>query len=267
MVQVLPRVRGAFSLVILDERRVIGVRDPARVPAARPREAAPGATARRPGRRALDRRRRVGGVVPLVGDRGARHRRRGVRPRRGARRDRDPRAGPCPAVGALRGRDARAVRVRAHLFRPSRLVHGGAQPVRGPAPDGRAAGHRAPGRGRSRHAGARHGRPGGRGVRGGVGPAVPRGHVPQPLRRPDVHPAVAGPAPSRRHDQAQPAPRGREREEAHRRGRLDRARHDHEADRRAAPQGRRDRGPRPDQRAADLPPVLLRHRHLRSRPS
>jgi amidophosphoribosyltransferase len=28
MVQVLPRVRGAFSLVILDERRVIGVRDP-----------------------------------------------------------------------------------------------------------------------------------------------------------------------------------------------------------------------------------------------
>ena len=27
------------------------------------------------------------------------------------------------------------------------------------------------------------------------------------------------------------------------------------------------RGPRPDQRAADLPPVLLRHRHARSRPS
>ena len=57
------------------------------------------------------------------------------------------------------------------------------------------------------------------------------------------------------------------REEAHRRRRLDRARHDHEADRRAAAQGRRDRGPRPDQRPADLPPVLLRHRHLRSRPS
>ena len=34
-----------------------------------------------------------------------------------------------------------------------------------------------------------------------------------------------------------------------------------QADRRAAPQGRRRGGPRPDQRAADLPPVLLRHRH------
>ena len=43
---------------------------------------------------------------------------------------------------------------------------------------------------------------------------------------------------------------------------FDRPRHDDEADRRAAAQGRRDRGPRPDQRPADLPPVLLRHRHV-----
>ena len=37
--------------------------------------------------------------------------------------------------------------------------------------------------------------------------------------------------------------------------------HDDEADRRAPPAGRRGRGPRPDQRPADLPPVLLRDRH------
>ena len=58
LVQVLPRVRGAFSLVILDERRVIGVRDPhgfrplvigripaeARTPEARPTAACGAAT-------------------------------------------------------------------------------------------------------------------------------------------------------------------------------------------------------------------------------
>ena len=262
LVQVLPRVRGAFTLVILDERRVIGVRDPhgfrPLVLGKLPRPQRTG----RPGRRPVDRRRRLGRLVPLVGDRRARHRRRGVRPRRGAGRDRDPRARACAPLGPLRPRIAGAVRVRAHLLRPPRLVHGGAQPVRGPAPDGRAARPRAPGRGRPGHARPRHRRAGGRGVRGGVGPAVPRGHVSQPLRRADLHPALAGAAPSRRDDQAQPAPRGRQREEADRRRRLDRPRDDHQADRRAAAQGRRDRGPRPDQRPADLPPVLLRHRHL-----
>ena len=68
-------------------------------------------------------------------------------------------------------------------------------------------------------------------------------------------------APAGRDDQAQPAPRGRARQAADRRRRLDRPRHDDQADRRAAAEGRRGRGPRPDQRPADLPPVLLRHRH------
>ena len=94
------------------------------------------------------------------------------------------------------------------------------------------------------------------------GHPVPRGHGPQPVQRPDVHPAVAGDAPARRQRQAQPAARGRPRQAADRRGRLDRARHDDQADRRPAPAGRRGRGPRPDLRPADLPPVLLRHRHL-----
>ena len=50
----------------------------------------------------------------------------------------------------------------------------------------------------------------------------------------------AGPAPPRRDDQAQPAPRGRHRQAADRRRRFDRARHDDQADRRAAAQGRGD---------------------------
>ena len=59
------------------------------------------------------------------------------------------------------------------------------------------------------------------------------GMVPQPVRRPDLHPAVAGAAPAGRDDQAQPAARGRPRQAADRRRRLDRARHDDQADRRA----------------------------------
>ena len=68
------------------------------------------------------------------------------------------------------------------------------------------------------------GRPGRGRLRRGQRPAVPRGDVPQPLRRPDVHPAVGRAAPSGRDHQAQPAARGRGRQEADRRRRLDRAR-------------------------------------------
>ena len=57
---------------------------------------------------------------------------------------------------------------------------------------GDAARRRAPGRRRPRHARAGHRRPRGGRVRRGVRHPVPRGDVPQPLRRPDVHPAVAG---------------------------------------------------------------------------
>ena len=105
----------------------------------------------------------VGRLVPVVRDGGPRHRRRRVRPRRPAGRDGHPRAGPGAALGPLRRRDARAVRLRAHLLRPARLVHGGPQPVRGPSQDGHAAGDRAPDRrrprdARPRHRGARRGR-------------------------------------------------------------------------------------------------------------
>ena len=73
--RVLPRVRGAYTLVVLDERRVIGVRDPfgfrPLVLGRLPRAALGG-----PGRRAVaGRRRRVHRLVPVVGDRRPRHRR------------------------------------------------------------------------------------------------------------------------------------------------------------------------------------------------
>ena len=114
---------------------------------------------------------------------------------------------------------------------------------------------------RSRDARPRHRRRGRGGLRRGVGHPVPRGPRPQPLHRPDVHPAVPDDAPARRDDQAEPASRGRPRQAPDGRRRLDRAGHDDEADRGAPPEGRRGGGPPPDQRPADLPPLLLRHRH------
>ena len=214
LVQVLPRVKGAFSLVILDERRVIGVRDPhgfrPLVLGRLPRTALVGGPT--DGLWSGDE--AEAGLVPLLRDGRPRHRRRRVRPRRGAGRDRHPRARPGAPLGPLRGGHPGAVRVRAHLLRPAGLVHGGPQPLRGAAPDGDAAGRGASGRGGPGHARARHRRAGRGGVRRGVGDPVPRGHVPQPLRRADLHPAVAGAPPSGRDDQAQSAARGRERQEA-----------------------------------------------------
>ena len=118
LVRVLPRVRGAYSLVVLDERRLIGVRDPhgfrplvlGRLPAA---PDTPGLVGRR------RRGRRLG---PLVRDGRPRRRRRRLRPRRGAGRARRPGArGRRPARSASRGRDAGPLRLRAHLLRPARI--------------------------------------------------------------------------------------------------------------------------------------------------
>ena len=157
LLQVLPRVRGAFSAG--DPRPEAGHRRArsARVPPARPGPAA----GQRPGRRRPERRHALGrrgaaGLVPVVGDGGARHRRSRVHPRRGARRDRGPGARAAAAFDPLRRGEPEAVRVRAHLLRPPRLVHGGAQPVRGAPADGRATGDRARDRRGPGHAGPRH---------------------------------------------------------------------------------------------------------------
>jgi amidophosphoribosyltransferase len=75
-----------------------------------------------------------------------------------------------------------ALRVRAHLLRPARFVHGGPQPVRGATPDGYPARDRASVPSRPRHAGARHGCARGRRLRRALRHPVPRGDRPQPLR-------------------------------------------------------------------------------------
>ncbi len=106
-----------------------------------------------------------------------------------------------------------------------------------------------------------HGCAGRRRVCRGIRDPVPGGTGSKPVLRANVHPAVAGDAPARRQRQAEPAARGGARPEADRRGRFDRARQHHQADRGAAAPGRGSRGPRPDQRAAYLPPLLLRDRH------
>ena len=96
--RVLPRVRGAYSLVVLDERRVIGVRDPfgfrplvlGRLPNAAS------------GHGPLGGRRRIDWVVHRVRDGGAGHRRCRIRSGRRAGRARGARAGRRPALGPLR---------------------------------------------------------------------------------------------------------------------------------------------------------------------
>ena len=221
---------GARRVQPRDPRRAAGHRRarPARVPAARPRAGCRFPAATRPGLWGDD----TGRLDPRLGDRGARHRRRRVRARRGARRDRGPRARSRAGLGPLRRGDARPVRLRAHLLRPAGLLHGGPQPVRGPAPDGdpargRAPGRRGPGDARPGHRGPVRG-----GVRRGVGDPVPRGHGPQPVQRPDVHPALAGDAPAGRQRQALAPARDRPRPAPDRRRRLHRPRHHHQADRR-----------------------------------
>ena len=160
--------RSASS--ILDERRVIGVRDPfgfrplvlGRLPAPdRPAARAPGLWRRR---------RRDVGWVPVVRDgrRSTSSAPSSCATSSPARSSSSSRASAPRSVRFAAG-DARPVRVRAHLLRPARLVHGGPQPVRG-----RGAGWamelaaRAPGRRRPRHAGPGHRRAGGGRLRRGV---------------------------------------------------------------------------------------------------
>ena len=94
------------------------------------------------------------------------------------------------------------------------------------------------------------------------GSGIPYGARPgeELLRRPHLHPAVADHPPARHPAQAQPAARGHRRQAAGRRRRLDRARQ-HPA--RAGPdaaRGRRRRGARAHLLAAGEVAVLLRHR-------
>ena len=83
----------------------------------------------------------------------------------------------------------------------------------------------------------------------------------EPLRGAHVHPARAGAAPPRPAHEVQPAARGGRRQAAGRRGRLDRARQHDAPDRQHAARGGRQGGPPADVLSADPPPVPLRDRH------
>ena len=169
LLRVLPRVRGAFSLVVLDERRVIGVRDPhgfrplvlGRLPADAGRRAgrddglwatttpAPAGACRR-------RRRRSTSSAPSTSATSS--------PARSSSSSPGRRRGPSASPAAT---PALCVFELIYFARPDSYMEGrNLYEVRRRMGD--AARARAPGRGRPRHAGPRHRRAGGRRLRRGV---------------------------------------------------------------------------------------------------
>ena len=84
----------------------------------------------------------------------------------------------------------------------------------------------------------------------------------EPLRAADLHPAGTGPAQARPADEVQPAARGRGGQAARGGGRLDRAREHHAPDRADAARRGRGRDPHADLGAADPVSVPLRDRHV-----
>ena len=246
LASVLPRLEGAFSLVVMDESRVHRRPRPQRVPPALPRQA----------------RARLGAGLR---EPSARHRGRPLRARARAGRDGGHRRHRAPLAAAVPGRARRpeALPLRVRLLRPA--GHPALQPERppGPHPHRRAAGR--PGSGRGRHGDGRAGvgRARGRGLRPPQRHPLRSGRREEPLHRSQLHRPEPGAAGSGRADEAEPAARERRRQ-AHRRGRrLDRAGHHPAAAHEDAPRGGRHRGAPPHHVAAGQVVLLLRHRHRR----
>ncbi len=238
--RLLPRLRGAFSLVFSDEQTLYAARDRHGV---RPAGAGPAGA-------------RLGGGQR---DRRAGHRRCVDRPRgRAGRADRHRRGRH--AQLAVRRTGAQGLRVRVRL--PGPAGHLDLRPVgaRGPGGDRAPAGPGAPGRGRpgDPHPGVRH--PGRDRLRPGLRHPVRPGPGQERLRRAHLHPAVADHPPAGDPAQAEPAARRHPGQAAGRRRRLDRARQHPAGAGPDAARGRRARGARPDRLAAGALAVLLRHR-------
>ena len=217
--RVLPRLEGGFSLVLMDEAHLIGVRD-------------------RHGFWPLVLGRVEGGWV-LASEIGrARHRRRALRARGRARRDdRDRRERRARAP--LRRARPEALPVRVRLLRPTRHLRSTATACTRPASAwARSSRARRPVDADMVMPVPESGIPAAQGLRARVGHPLRRRPGEEPLRRPHVHPAEPAAARCRRAHEAQPAPREHPRQAARRRRRLDRPRHDHPPGRRDAARGR-----------------------------
>ena len=252
LVEVLPKLEGAFSLVLMDDSHVVGVRDPN-------------------GFRPLCLGRLDNGWVlssettglDIVGAHFVRELDPGeivVIDATGTRSLR-----PFPATADR----AQALPVRVRVLRPPRQPPVRPDRAHRPPAHGRVAGRAGPAPGRhgragpggDGHAGARVGHPGGRGLRPAQRHPVRPGPGAQPLHRPHVHRPGPGPAQPERAHEVQPHPGEHRRQAPGRDRRLHRAGHQHPGRGRHAAGGRGGRDP-PAHLLAALPlALLLRHGH------
>ena len=241
--EVMPRLEGAYSTVVMTKHAIVAFRDPHGI---RPLSL---------GR--LDDRFVVASESCAFDIIGAELMRE-VHPGEMVSPDR-ARAGDAPGG---QGRAQGDLRLRAHLLLPPRQPPRGQGAAAGARQDGRDALARVAGRSRPGDRGAGLRQPGRGGVRARLGAAARRRPDQEPLRRPHLHPARPGAAQARPAAEVQPAAGDRRRAADRRRRRLDRARQHHPPDRRHAARRRRQGGPPADLGAADPQPLPLRRRHV-----